>query len=135
MSQSADGLVHQLHGQVLRTVSQLTREHHQGLAQMSRYLRAKKLINKNTAKKLYNLDAAFNICRHITTVSSESFFASPVSEISDGLRNAAETKQPLQSQMVSNDEFVVENAITTVLSTSQPPMQSHMVSNIDEIVL
>ena len=64
---------------------------------MSRDLRAKKLISNSTAKKLYNLDAAFNLCRHITTVSSESFFTSLVSEISYGLRPAdsPEIKEPV----------------------------------------
>ena len=59
-------LVNELHGKLLRQLSAQQDEHFQGLQQAARHLRQRRLVDAKTAKRLIELDAAFNINRHIT---------------------------------------------------------------------
>ena len=67
-------LIHSMHGQLLRLVAQRTGYHHQGIQQAGRYLRQRSLITAPMAKKLANIDVAYNIARHITVVSSRNTY-------------------------------------------------------------
>ena len=73
MVPSAESLVLCLHGQLLRTISEHTGKHFQGLSQASRRLRSIGWISLAVSKKLDMLDHSFNLIRHITGSSSMKF--------------------------------------------------------------
>ena len=89
MSCSAEAPIFELHGMLLRSVASATQLHFQGLSQASRYLRARGLVSSSAAKKLQNIDCAYNLCRHITSISSKSFADQVICEISHALSNDA----------------------------------------------
>ena len=89
MSCSAEALVFELHGILLRSVASATQLHFQGLSQASRYLRAHGLVSNSAAKKLHNIDCAYNLCRHITAISSKSFADQVIGEITHAVSNNA----------------------------------------------
>ena len=85
MSCSAEMLIYHLHCSLLRTVASTTQLHFQGLAQAARHLRVRGLVSSTVAKKLQNIDGAYNLCRHITSVSSQNFADQVSREILTGL--------------------------------------------------
>ena len=74
--QTAESLVLELHGMLLRLVSRRSGHHFQGLSQAARHLRKLGLLDNKTVQKLIRIDNAFNIVRHITSVSVDSYVLS-----------------------------------------------------------
>ena len=68
-------LVADLHGMLLRLISERAGCHFQGLSSASRFLKSTGRINNATAKKLARIDNAYNVVRHITACSVENFVA------------------------------------------------------------
>ena len=54
--------------------------------------RCRLFVSGGTARKLQNLDTAFNIIRHITDVSSEHFFAAVQEDLANATKKASDTK-------------------------------------------
>ena len=54
-------------------LSERTGKHFQGLQQASRVLRKTSRLPDRLAKKMSNIDVAFNLIRHITSASVDSF--------------------------------------------------------------
>ena len=96
MSCSAEALIFELHGKLLRSLSSATQTHFQGLAQASRHLRTRGLISSAAAKKLHNIDGAYNLCRHITTVSSRTFADQVMQEVQQSSSRASSEALPLE---------------------------------------
>ena len=71
----AESLVFELHGALLRLVSNRAGCHYQGLSAASRHLKSLGRIDNRTSKKLIRIDDAFNVVRHITSVSVDMFTA------------------------------------------------------------
>jgi len=71
----AADMVFQLHGMALRQLSLALDVHCQGLAQASRLARGRSLISNGLARRLLQLDAADNVCRHITAPYVTGFLA------------------------------------------------------------
>ena len=69
----AELLVYELHGALLRLTSQCAGYHFQGLSSAARHLKSHRRIDARLAKKLIRIDDAFNVVRHITSVSLTSF--------------------------------------------------------------
>ena len=74
--QTAESLVLELHGMLLRLVSRRSGHHFQGLSQAARHLRKSGLLDNKTVQKFIRIDNAFNIVRHITSVSVDSYVSS-----------------------------------------------------------
>jgi len=83
MSLSAEALILQLHGALLRELADATSQDFAGLEQAARFCRRNKLIDNNTAKRLAHLDHAFNYVRHITKVKAD-LFLSFIRELTSG---------------------------------------------------
>ena len=66
-------LVLQLHGHLLRLIASRSGSHFQGLSQAARCLRQSGQISPNLGKKLQQVDAAYNLIRHITSISVQAF--------------------------------------------------------------
>ena len=81
--QTAESLVLELHVMLLRLVSRRSGHHYQGLSQAARHLRKLGLLDNKTAQKFIRIDNAFNIVRHITSVSlsTDTFCRSLVSSM------------------------------------------------------
>ena len=69
----AELLVLELHGALLRLISQCAGYHFQGPSSAARHLKSHGRIDTRTAKKLIRIDDAFNVVRHITSVSVISY--------------------------------------------------------------
>ena len=90
----AESLVLELHGALLRLVSQRTGCHFQGLSAASRHLKSLGRIDNRISKKLIRIDDAFNVVRHITSVSVVSF-TEELTKMMDS-RAAFESVPPVQ---------------------------------------
>eukprot|EP00419_Tripos_fusus_P048466 CAMPEP_0172841250 /NCGR_PEP_ID=MMETSP1075-20121228/29879_1 /TAXON_ID=2916 /ORGANISM="Ceratium fusus, Strain PA161109" /LENGTH=274 /DNA_ID=CAMNT_0013685207 /DNA_START=58 /DNA_END=882 /DNA_ORIENTATION=- len=112
MSLSAEALILQLHGALLRELADATSQDFAGLEQAARFCRRNKLIDNNTAKRLAHLDHAFNYVRHITKVKAD-LFLSFIRELTSGKaftpdsqsHAAAADELPRQSQHEEADEL------------------------------
>jgi hypothetical protein len=69
----AAALVSELHGAALRHMSAELGVHVQGLAQAARLARQAGWVSNSLAKKLIQLDTAYNVCRHITKPYAAQF--------------------------------------------------------------
>ena len=85
---SSEVLILELHGRLLRTFAVEAGQHFQGLAQAARFLKRSGRISAATANKLLKLDFAFNLVRHITTISVCRFEEDLVSELRSTLPKA-----------------------------------------------
>lgn len=72
-----------LHGDALRAISKVLQRHCEGLQQASRLARQRGIISNKLAKKLCQLDIAFNLVRHITEPSARGM----MQEIEQQLEN------------------------------------------------
>ena len=77
-------LICELHNLLLRELSKDAGMQFQGLQQAARFDRLKKRLGNNMAKKLANLDMAFNIMRHLTKPGVQEFACGIFSAISQG---------------------------------------------------
>ena len=75
MALTAEILIFQLHGTLLRELALATNQHFEGLEQAARYCRKTQVVDNNIAKRLTHLDHAFNFVRHITNVKAPSFLS------------------------------------------------------------
>uniref|UniRef100_A0A7S2LNF6 Uncharacterized protein n=1 Tax=Zooxanthella nutricula TaxID=1333877 RepID=A0A7S2LNF6_9DINO len=72
---SAAALVAELHGQVLRLLSDRLGIHCQGLAQAARRARACGMLSNQAAQRVTRLDVAHNVVRHVTGPRTKTFLA------------------------------------------------------------
>ena len=98
MFRSAESLIVEHHGVLLRLSAQLSGRHFSGLGEASRYMKAHGFLSPSMAKKFVVIDNAFNVMRHITPVSVELFTKSVCDSIS--------TQQKRKAQAESSDPGV-----------------------------
>ena len=108
-------LVAELHGALVRLLSEHAQVHFQGLHQAARFYRSRKGLRNPTAKKLCHLDIVAGFLRHITAISSTEFFEQVLAELHhDKPCDMSQTFQPIASLIpahiqsdtdLSNSEF------------------------------
>ena len=84
---SAEHLLLDLHGQLLREAARSTGVHFQGLSQAARFLGKRNLIDGRTVKKFREVDAAFGIIRHITAVSRDTLVMCVIDQLANADSN------------------------------------------------
>ena len=81
MNSSAESLLCELHGNLLRALALAAGQHFQGVSQASRFLKHRRRISPVIANKLLKIDFAFNLIRHITYISARSFETDVAAEL------------------------------------------------------
>ena len=93
-SRSAEHLIYDLHGQLLRTLAFEMKAHYQGIAQAARMCKRQGRISAAVANKLVKLDFAYHLIRHVTEVSTEVFLQGVLTELrSSGSPSGTEGKE------------------------------------------
>ncbi len=85
-----------LRDQILLEISDRTGRHFQGLQQAARVCQATGQLSGPIVKKLLSLDEAYNLIRHITTVSSAEF----LEKVKEDLNQQTEPDPGRQRQKV-----------------------------------
>ena len=70
-----------LHGQLLRATASHSGCHFQGLHQAARHLVAEGAVDTAGARKLRQIDDAYNVTRHITSVSCKATLANIIGQL------------------------------------------------------
>lgn len=115
MFRSAESLIVEHHGVLLRLSSQMSGRHFSGLGEASRFLKARGLLSHSAAKKFIVIDNAFNVVRHITPVSIDSFTSS-VFESLKGMRkdviSPVMTTSEVDVPVLQSEESLIEKRST-----------------------
>ena len=85
MSYSAELLLFELSGRILRELSDRAGMHFQGISQGARFLKNSGQLSCRTASRLIKIDHAHHLMRHLTKASIDNTFDLRVSEITSGL--------------------------------------------------
>ena len=85
MSYSAELLLFELSGRILRELSDRAGMHFQGISQGARFLKNSGQLSCRTASRLIKIDHAHHLMRHLTKASIDNTFDLLVSEITSGL--------------------------------------------------
>ena len=80
VTMDAAALVASLHARLLRGIADEYGIHFQGLRAAAGHLRRAGIVTPRMAKRLTNVDIAFNIGRHITSISADAFFSEVLGE-------------------------------------------------------
>ena len=107
-------LVLQLHGHLLRLIASRSGSHFQGLSQAARCLRQSGQISPNLGKKLQQVDAAYNLIRHITSISVQAFSENIERELSRHVPRAHSMNTHGDYIDYDEDKAVSIKSVTTV---------------------
>ena len=101
LAPDAADLVIALHGKLLRNLALSEGVHFQGLRVAAAALRRTGRLSNTLARKLTAVDTAYNVCRHITSVSSQCFLDEVLGQVAS--RNHKTVVSVLPSEAAGED--------------------------------
>ena len=141
MSYSAETLLFELSGRILRELSDHAGMHFQGISQGARFLKNSGRLSSRTASRLIKIDHAHHLMRHITKASVDNTFDLLVSEITSGMTgDTNEFPGPKQTlDLIPDDKKPDEkpDESCSVVLTANADAQPELVSDpivTDEVV-